>query len=209
MFFALTATRTARGQTTRCFPRGVSRIGVQSRGPQRTLRGVDDSDPIIDLQSDAHFMGQALREAFKARSAGEVPVGAVVVHEGRVIARAWNQVETLKDATAHAEMLALTAAQQSLGDWRLDGCTLYVTKEPCPMCAGAIVHCRPQRVVFGCPDPKGGAAGGWINLLESNPPLNHRCDITPGVLGEECLNLIQGFFREARDRKKSGEPRRP
>lgn len=164
--------------------------------------GVDETEPIIDLQSDAHFMAQALREARKAYAAGEVPVGAVVVREGRIISRAWNQVETLKDATAHAEMLALTAAQESLGDWRLEKCTLYVTKEPCPMCAGAIVHCRPERVVFGCPDPKGGAAGGWINLLESNPPLNHRCDVTSGVLGDECLALLQGFFREARERSR-------
>ncbi len=163
---------------------------------------MDDSSPIIDLQSDAYFMGQALREARKAYAAGEVPCGAVVVREGRIISRAWNQVETLKDATAHAEMLALTAAQETVGDWRLEKCTLYVTKEPCPMCAGAIVQCRPERVVFGVSDPKGGAAGGWINLLESNPPLNHRCDITSGVLGEECLHLLQSFFREARERKK-------
>lgn len=156
----------------------------------------------MDLQSDAYFMGQALREARKAFAAGEVPVGAVVVREGRVIARAWNQVETLKDATAHAEMLALTAAQQAVGDWRLEKCTLFVTKEPCPMCAGAIVHCRPERVVFGCPDAKGGAAGGWINLLESNPPLNHRCDVTAGVLSGECLDLLQSFFRAARARAK-------
>lgn len=159
-------------------------------------------DLIIDLHSDSHFMQQAMREAHKAYAAGEVPVGAVVVYEGRVIGRAWNQVETLKDATAHAEMLALTAAQQALGDWRLEKCTLYVTKEPCPMCAGAIVHCRPERVVFGCSDPKAGAAGGWINLLEANPPLNHRCDITAGVMGEESLALLQSFFREARQRKK-------
>ncbi len=161
-----------------------------------------EDSPIIDLLSDAYFMGLALREARKAYAATEVPVGAVVVREGRVIARAWNQVETLKDATAHAEMLALSAAQVSLGDWRLEKCTLFVTKEPCPMCAGAIVHCRPERVVFGCPDPKGGAAGGWINLLESNPPLNHRCDISAGVLADECRELIQRFFREARERNK-------
>ncbi|MGD9419482.1 MAG: tRNA adenosine(34) deaminase TadA [Verrucomicrobiota bacterium JB025] len=164
---------------------------------------MDDNDgPIIDLHSDAHFMGEALREAHKAYRAGEVPVGAVVVKDGRVIARAWNQVETLKDATAHAEMLALTAAEEALGEWRLEGCTLFVTKEPCPMCAGAIVHCRPERVVFGCPDAKGGAAGGWINLLDSNPPLNHRCEVVAGVMGEECLAILQGFFREARERKK-------
>ena len=148
-------------------------------------------------------MGQALREARKAYAVGEVPVGAVVVREGRIIARAWNQVETLKDATAHAEMLALTAAQAAVGDWRLEKCTLYVTKEPCPMCAGAVVHCRPARLVFGCADPKGGAAGSWINLLDSNPPLNHRCEVVPGVLGEASLHLLQVFFREARERKKS------
>jgi len=162
-------------------------------------------EPLIDLHSDDYFMRQALREASRAYAAGEVPVGAIVVREGRVIGRAWNQVETLKDATAHAEMLALTAAQQALGDWRLEGCTLYVTKEPCPMCAGAIVHCRPDRVVFGCGDAKAGAAGGWINLLESNPPLNHRCEVKAGVMGEECLHLLQSFFREARQRKKVGE----
>jgi tRNA(adenine34) deaminase len=169
--------------------------------------GVEDEGLIIDLHSDVYFMGQAVREARKAYAAGEVPVGAVVVREGKIISRAWNQVELLKDATAHAEMLALTGAQETLGDWRLEKCTLYVTKEPCPMCAGAIVHCRPERVVFGCPDPKAGAAGGWINLLEANPPLNHRCEVKAGVLGEECLFLIQSFFREARERKKIVLPR--
>jgi tRNA(adenine34) deaminase len=163
---------------------------------------MSDDEPVIDLHSDAHFMEQALREARKAFAAGEVPVGAVVVREGRIIARAWNQVETLRDATAHAEMLALTAAQESMGDWRLENCTLYVTKEPCPMCAGAIVHCRPERVVFGCPDPKAGAAGGWINLLDANPPLNHRCEVAAGVRGDECLDLLQTFFRDAREKKK-------
>ena len=157
---------------------------------------------IIDLQSDEFFMQQALREAQRAYAATEVPIGAVVVREGQVISRAWNQVETLKDATAHAEMLALTAAQSVMEDWRLEGCTLYVTKEPCPMCAGAIVHCRPERVVFGCPDAKGGAAGGWINLLDANPPLNHKCEVTAGVLGDECAGMLQSFFREARAKKK-------
>jgi len=166
---------------------------------------VDEPTPEIDLKSDEHFMSQALKEAHKAYRADEVPVGAVVVRGGRVIARAWNQVETLKDATAHAEMLALTAAQQAVGDWRLDECTLYVTKEPCPMCAGAIVHCRPGRVVFGCADPKAGAAGGWINLLEANPPLNHRCEIEAGVLAAPCLEILQQFFREARERKKGAQ----
>ncbi len=158
-------------------------------------------DAFADFSSDEYFMQMALREARKAMRATEVPIGAVIVKGMEVIAKGWNQVETLKDATAHAEMIALTSAQEAYGDWRLEGCTLYVTKEPCPMCAGAIVHCRPDRVVFGCGDPKGGAAGGWINLLQSNPPLNHSCEITSGVLGDECGSLIQGFFREARAKK--------
>ena len=154
-------------------------------------------EPIIDLQSDQHFMGEALRQAVRAYEAEEVPVGAVVVRAGRIIGRAFNQVELLKDATAHAEMLALTQAEQSVGDWRLTDCTLYVTKEPCPMCAGAIVHVRLARVVFGVADPKGGAAGGALNLLQF-PTLNHRCDITQGVREEECRRLLKTFFEEQR-----------
>lgn len=161
--------------------------------------------------TDEWFMWEAFRESRKALKNNEVPIGAVVVKDGRVIARGWNQVETLRDATAHAEMLALTAAQAAVDDWRLEGCTLYVTKEPCPMCAGAIVHCRPDRVVFGCLDPKSGAAGGWINLLDSNPPLNHKCEVVSGVLGDECTEDLRQFFRQARqiskDRKLAGLPK--
>src|SRR4030095_8095436 len=134
-------------------------------------------DPIIDLQSDHYFMGEALRQAARAYEAEEVPIGAVVVREGRIIARAFNQVELLKDATAHAEMLALTQAEEAVGDWRLTDCTLYVTKEPCPMCAVSIVRVRLARVVYGANDPRAGAAGSAMNLLQF-PTLNHRCDIT-------------------------------
>ena len=158
-------------------------------------------EPIIDLQSDQYFMGEALRQAAKAYAQDEVPVGAVVVRAGRIIARAYNQVETLKDATAHAEMLALTQAENAVGDWRLTDCTLYVTKEPCPMCAGAAVHTRLARVVFGLGDPKGGAAGGALNLLQF-PTLNHRCDISTGVRLEECRALLQSFFTEQRAARK-------
>ena len=158
-------------------------------------------EPIIDLQSDHYFMGEALRQATRAYEAEEVPVGAVIVRNGRIIARAFNQVELLKDATAHAEMLALTQAEQAMNDWRLTDCTLYVTKEPCPMCAGAIVHTRLQRVVFGASDPKGGAAGGALNLLQF-PTLNHQCQITPGVREPECRNLLQSFFAEQRAKSK-------
>jgi tRNA(adenine34) deaminase len=157
--------------------------------------------PIIDLESDHFFMGEALRQATRAYDAEEVPIGAVVVRQGRIIARAYNQVELLKDATAHAEMLALTQAEESVGDWRLTDCTLYVTKEPCPMCAGAIIHVRLARVVFGVADPKGGAAGGVMNLLQW-PTLNHRSEITAGVRESECRALLQSFFAEQRAKGK-------
>jgi tRNA(adenine34) deaminase len=163
------------------------------------------SEPIIDLQSDHFFMGEALRQAARAYEAEETPVGAVVVREGRIIARAFNQVELLKDATAHAEMLALTQAEEAVGDWRLTDCTLYVTKEPCPMCAGAIVHVRLARVVFGANDPKAGAAGSAMNLLQF-PTLNHRCEITSGVREPECRQLLKTFFAEQREKNKQRGP---
>src|SRR5499427_2156505 len=161
----------------------------------------DESEPLIDLHSDVHFMGEALRQAARAASAEEVPCGAVIVREGRIIARAYNQVELLKDATAHAEMLAITQAEEAVGDWRLSDCTLYVTKEPCPMCAGAIVHVRLARVVYGASDPKAGAAGSALNLLQF-PTLNHRCEITAGVREPECRALLQTFFAAQRVRPK-------
>src|SRR5205814_7381800 len=125
------------------------------------------------MELDEAFMQEALRLAMKARAADEVPVGAIVVREQKIISRGYNQVELLKDATAHAEMLALTAAEAAVGDWRLIDCDLYVTKEPCPMCAGAIVHTRIRRVIFGCPDIRAGAAGTVLNLVD-NAALNHR-----------------------------------
>ncbi|MCK9588060.1 MAG: tRNA adenosine(34) deaminase TadA [Terrimicrobiaceae bacterium] len=142
-------------------------------------------------------MREALRQAKKAFIAGEVPIGAVIVREGAIIARAWNQVELLKDATAHAEMLAITQAEAGVGDWRLTDCDLYVTKEPCPMCAGAIVHARLRRVIFGCADPKGGAAGGLLNILQM-PQLNHRSEITPRILADDCAALLKEFFAARR-----------
>lgn len=154
-------------------------------------------DNLIDHPTDEAFMREALRLARKAFEKEEVPVGAVVVRAGRIIARAFNQVELLKDATAHAEMLAITQAEAAVGDWRLNDCDLYVTKEPCPMCAGALIHVRVRRVVFGCADPRSGAAGGMINLLQM-PGLNHRSEITSGVLGPECAALLQSFFKARR-----------
>lgn len=146
---------------------------------------------------DEDFMREALRLARKAWEADEVPIGAVVTRAGKIIARAYNQVELLKDATAHAEMLAVTQAEAAVGDWRLTDCDLYVTKEPCVMCAGALVHVRIRRVIFGCEDPRSGAGGGLINLLQ-HPALNHHCEITAGVLQNECAMILQDFFRKKR-----------
>src|SRR5438874_3344916 len=149
------------------------------------------------MELDETFMHEAIRLAAKARAANEAPGGAVDVREEKIISRAYNQVELLKDATAHAEMLALTAAEAAAGDWRLTDCDLYVTKEPCPMCAGAIVHTRIRRVIFGCPDIRAGAGGTVMNLLQHNA-LNHRCQITSGVLQDQCASLLQDFFRKKR-----------
>jgi tRNA(adenine34) deaminase len=153
---------------------------------------------MLEPPNDEHFMREALRQAQKACDTGEVPVGAVVVFAGKIIGRAHNQVELLKDATAHAEMLALTQAEAAVGDWRLTECDLYVTKEPCAMCAGALVHTRVRRVIFGCTDPAVGAAGSVMNLLQM-PSFNHRCDIASGVLQDECAAILKNFFRKRRD----------
>jgi len=146
---------------------------------------------------DERYMRLALRQAEQAAAAGEVPVGAVIVHEGRVIGKAWNQTETLKDPTAHAEIIALTQAAAARGDWRLNGATLYVTKEPCVMCAGACVLARLDRVVWGMSDPLRGGAVSQFNVF-GHPNLNHRIPHTAGVLEAECADLIKGFFRARR-----------
>ena len=151
-------------------------------------------------------MQEALDEAKKGLAKGEVPVGAVVVHNGVVIGRGFNQVEILKDATAHAEMLALSSAQEYVGDWRLNECDLFVTKEPCAMCAGGIIHCRIRSLIFGCSSPKDGAAGGgFINLL-NQPTLNHRSEIRSGVLADYSSQLLRDFFQSARTNNKKKSP---
>jgi tRNA(adenine34) deaminase len=151
----------------------------------------------MEPPNDQYFMREALRQAQRAGDAGEVPVGAVVVLAGKIIGRAHNQVELLKDATAHAEMLALTQAEAAIGDWRLTECDLYVTKEPCAMCAGALVHTRIRRVIFGCSDSVAGAAGSVINLLQM-PGFNHRCEIASGILQSECATILKDFFLKRR-----------
>ena len=152
-------------------------------------------------ENQVTFMRLALREAERARREREVPVGAIVVRDGRVIARAHNRPIHLKDPTAHAEVLALRRAARKVGNYRLSGCTLYVTIEPCAMCAGAIVQARLKRVVFGASDPKAGAGGSVLSVL-NHPRLNHRVEVTEGVLGEDCAAILKKFFRNKRKKKK-------
>jgi tRNA(adenine34) deaminase len=155
--------------------------------------------PLDTNQSSSHetYMQHALREAQAAFDEDEVPIGAVVVCEGRVIAAAHNQREQLRDPTAHAEMIAITQAAQALGNWRLEGCTLYVTLEPCPMCAGAIVLARITRVVFGAADPKAGAVATLYRLLDDGR-LNHRSEVATGVLADQCGEILSRFFGQKR-----------
>jgi tRNA(adenine34) deaminase len=152
-------------------------------------------------ENQVAFMRLALREADRARREQEVPVGAIVVRDGRVIARAHNRPIHLKDPTAHAEVLALRRAARKVGNYRLSHCTLYVTIEPCAMCAGAMVQARLKRVVFGASDPKAGAGGSVLSVL-NHPRLNHRVEVTEGVLGEDCAAILKKFFRNKRKKKK-------
>ena len=152
----------------------------------------------IVTEDDNRFMMEALDLARTAEAAGEVPVGAVLVRDGEIIGRGWNQPITGSDPTAHAEIVALRDAARTAGNYRLPGSTLYVTLEPCPMCAGAIVHARVERVVYGAVDPKGGAAGSVFDLLPSDDRFNHRVAVDGGVLAEEGGDLLRAFFRARR-----------
>lgn len=156
-----------------------------------------DQSLVVRAHADEQFMAAAVEEAKKALALAEVPVGAVVVYEGEIYARAHNLRETLGDPAAHAEILALKAAAEKRGNWRLDGMTLYVTLEPCPMCAGALVNARLDRLVFGAFDPKAGAVVSLFNLVQDER-LNHRLAVTGGVLAGEAQELLRGFFRAKR-----------
>jgi len=149
------------------------------------------------MAADQEFMRRALREARKADAEGEVPVGAVVVQGDKVIARGHNRSLSLSDPSAHAEILALRRAAKKLANYRLNGCDLYVTIEPCAMCAGAIIQARLRRVVYGTPDPKAGACGSALVVL-NHPKVNHRVELVCGTLAEECAELLREFFRERR-----------
>lgn len=151
-------------------------------------------------QEDIRWMEAALREAERAYDMGEVPIGCVIVKDGRCIARGYNQVETLKDATAHAEIIAIGAASAALENWRLSGATLYVTLEPCPMCAGAILNSRISRIVYGSPDTRFGGCGTTIDVITNNA-IGQKVQVTGGVRAEECLGILKAFFMEMRLKK--------
>jgi len=152
--------------------------------------------------SDERFMREAIRAARIAEENGDVPIGCVIVHENKVIARGYNQRHQLNDPTAHAEMVALTQAAEYVGNWRLEGCSVFVTLEPCCMCAGALVLGRVERLVFGCFDPKAGACGSVYNIVQDDR-LNHRIEVTSEVLREECSGLLSEFFQRRRSENKS------
>lgn len=154
---------------------------------------------------DTYYMNKAIEEAKKAEKSGEVPIGAIIVFENEIIARGYNVRETSQLVLSHAELIAINEANKQVNSWRLEGCTLYVTLEPCQMCAGAIIQARINRVVFGAFDPKGGCAGTLMNLL-TDDRFNHQADVTSGILERECSELITNFFKHMRsERKKKDE----
>jgi tRNA(adenine34) deaminase len=154
-----------------------------------------------NTNNDEHFMQLAIEQAGIAEENGDVPIGAVIVHNGQIIGKAYNQREQLQDPTAHAEIIALTQAAAALESWRLEGCTMYVTLEPCPMCAGALVLARIDRLVYGCDDPKTGAVKSLYNIV-TDSRLNHRVEVISGVLTEQCRDLLEQFFQKRRQENK-------
>jgi len=159
----------------------------------------------MNIEQDQRLMRAAIEAARTADENGDVPIGAVISCNGRIVAKAWNQKEQLRDPTAHAEIIALTQASAALNGWRLSGCTIYVTLEPCPMCAGALVMARIDRLVYGCDDPKAGACGTLYNIVNDGR-LNHKLDLTAGVLAGECRDQLQQFFRNRRNEKTRAKP---
>ena len=158
---------------------------------------MDELANIISGDQDTRFMRMAIDQAFIAEENGDVPIGCVIVHQGRVIGKGYNQREQLNDPTAHAEIIALTQAAAYIGNWRLHDCTIYVTLEPCPMCAGALVLARMDRLVYGTEDPKTGSCGSIYNIVQDDR-LNHRLEITKGVMQDDCRDQLQMFFKRRR-----------
>lgn len=169
---------------------------------ERKIMSTENTDVSSEQKKlDEKYMKEAIRQAKKAYKLDETPIGCVIVHVGKIIGRGYNRRNTDKSPLAHAEITAIKKASKKLGDWRLEECTLYVTLEPCQMCAGAIIQSRVTRVVVGCMNPKAGCAGSVLNLLDVKA-FNHQAELTTGVLEEECSALMTGFFRELRERKK-------
>ena len=158
---------------------------------------------VINMDIHEKYMKEALKQAKKAYLLGEVPIGCVIVYEGKIIGRGYNRRNTDKSTLSHAEITAIRKASKKMGDWRLEGCTLYVTLEPCQMCSGAIVQARITEVVMGCMNPKAGCGGSILNILEM-PQFNHQVKVTRGILGEECSRMLTTFFKELRIRNKMG-----
>ncbi len=173
---------------------------MNSLNPNHSHCDPPDAEQEVRIEFDTHWMQRALEMAMEAERCEEVPVGAVIVREGSMIAAARNERETLKDPTAHAEMIAITQAAASMADWRLEECTLYVTLEPCLMCAGAILQSRIPRVVFGAFDPKGGAVVTLYQVLQDSR-LNHRCEVLSGIMENQCGAILTDFFADRRRRK--------
>ena len=155
-------------------------------------------------KKDEKYMKEAIRQAKKAYALGEVPIGCVIVYQDKIIGRGYNRRTIDKNTLAHAEMIAIRKASKRMNDWRLEGCTMYVTLEPCQMCAGAIVQARIDEVVIGSMNPKAGCAGSVLNLLDI-PAFNHQVRITKGILEEECSQMLSGFFKELREKKKKNK----
>ena len=169
---------------------------------ERKIMSTENTDLCTEQKKlDEKYMREAIRQAKKAYKLDETPIGCVIVYDGKIIGRGYNRRNTDKSPLAHAEISAIRKASRKLGDWRLEECTLYVTLEPCQMCAGAIIQSRVTRVVVGCMNPKAGCAGSVLNLLDVKA-FNHQAELTTGVLEEECSALMTGFFRELRERKK-------
>ena len=163
--------------------------------------GQNDREHNNENNIDEKYMREAIRQAKKAYALEEVPIGCVIVYENQIIGRGYNRRTVAKNTLAHAELQAIRKASRKLNDWRLDGCTMYVTLEPCQMCAGAIIQARIKRVVVGCMNPKAGCAGSIFNLLDV-PQFNHQAELTTGILEEECSSMMKQFFRELREKKK-------
>ena len=180
----------------------MHKLGAKERSLLREKRRIEKEnrlkeEALLREKTDISFMKEALKQAKKAGEIAEVPIGCVIVYEGKIIARGYNRRNKDHSTLAHAEISAIKKASKKLGDWRLEGCTLYVTLEPCPMCAGAIVQARIPRVVMGCMNPKAGSAGSVVNLLEMKG-FNHRAEVVSGILEDECRSVLKEFFRGLR-----------